>query len=271
MLCQFAREFPPLVAKFLESDRLVSADSGETTVTDLMMVNLQNLGSDQIIVDFPDEPTTGADMEWNFLNRTNHTFYRLLIQAKRAYGDDVLLSRHTYRYLTHRTSGGRYQADILCRAARRAHHPTYPLYIFYNPKRTCDVARPCAGPVVEGVNLANGYSIRRFARTGKRNIMGIRPHMHSLTRLFCPPGRPARIPRPADVRDYLMHRSSVSSGLPVEVSRSLDADDIIVPPEVGTEIPEDVQARVDDTASPVERMRLRRWRVTFISDGAAAG
>ena len=112
-------------------------------------------------------------MEWNFLNRTNHTFYRLLIQPKRAYGDDALLSRHTYRYLSHRTSGGRYQADILW-----------------------DVARPCAGPVVEGVNLANGYSIRRFARIGKRNILGIRPHMHSLTRLFCPPGRPARIPRP---------------------------------------------------------------------------
>ena len=43
MLCQFAREFPPLVAKFLESARLFRRRLGETTVTDLMMVNLQNL------------------------------------------------------------------------------------------------------------------------------------------------------------------------------------------------------------------------------------
>jgi hypothetical protein len=82
MLCQFARQFPPLVAEFLERCRQFKRRLREETVTDLMMVNLQNLGSDQIIVDFPDEPTTGADMEWNFVNRSNHTFYRLLLQAK---------------------------------------------------------------------------------------------------------------------------------------------------------------------------------------------
>ncbi len=100
MLCQFARQFPPLVAEFLERGRQFKRRLREETVTDLMMVNLQNLGSDQIIVDFPDEPTTGADMEWNFVNRSNHTFYRLLLQAKCAYGNDALLSRHTYKYLS---------------------------------------------------------------------------------------------------------------------------------------------------------------------------
>jgi hypothetical protein len=63
MLCQFARQFPPLVADFLERGRQFKRRLREETVTDLMMVNLRNLGSDQIIVDFPDEPTTGADME----------------------------------------------------------------------------------------------------------------------------------------------------------------------------------------------------------------
>jgi hypothetical protein len=182
MLCQFAREFPPLVAKFLESDRLFRRRLGETTVTDLLMVNLQNLRSDRIIVDFPDEPTTGADMEWNFLNRTNRTFYRLLLQAKRAYGDDALLSRHTYRYLSHRSASGRYQADILCGAALKAPHPTYPLYIFYNPAHTCVVARHSAGPVVKGINLANAYAIRSFARSHSFRMELIRSELRDLQR-----------------------------------------------------------------------------------------
>jgi hypothetical protein len=268
MLCEFARQFPPLVAEFLERGRQFNHRLREETVTDLMMVNLQNLGSDQIIVDFPDEPTTGADMEWNFVNRSNHTFYRLLLQAKCAYGNDALLSRHTYKYLSHRTAG-RYQADIICEAARNAGYPTYPLYIFYNPAHTCVAARDVVGPMIEGVNLADGYSIRSFATMGRRHIPGIRPYMHSLTRLFCLPDDHARIPRPADVRDYLMHRASVSFGLPEDILKALDADDhIMIPPEVGTAIPEDVQARIEGTATPVEGTLLRRWRVTFISDGA---
>jgi hypothetical protein len=268
MLCQFARQFPPLVAEFLERGRRFKRRLREETVTDLMMVNLQNLGSDQIIVDFPDEPTTGADMEWNFVNRSNHTFYRLLIQAKCAYGNDALLSRHTYKYLSHRTAG-RYQADILCGTARNALYPTYPLYIFYNPAHTCVVARDVEGPMIEGVNLADAYYIRSFATMGRRHIPDIRPYMHSLTRLFCPPGDHARIPRPADVRDYLMHRAGVSFGLPEDILKALDADDyVMVPREVGTAIPEDVQARIEGTAIPVEGTLLRRWRVTFISDGA---
>jgi hypothetical protein len=49
--------------------------------------------------------------------------------------------------------------------------------------------------------------------------------------------------------------------------KTLDADDhLMIPPEVGTAIPEDVQARIEGTGAPVEL--LHRWRVTFISDGA---
>jgi hypothetical protein len=231
------------------------------------MVHLQNLGSNQIIVDFPNEPTTGADMEWNFVNPSNHTFYRLLLQAKCAYGNDALLSRHTYKYLSHRTAG-RYQADILCETARGAGYPTYPLYIFYNPAHTCVVARDVEGPIIDGVNLADGYSIRSFARTGRRNIRGIRPYLHSLTMLFCPPHDHARIPRPSDVREYLMHRASVPFRLPEDILIALDKDDhIMIPPEVRTAIPEDVQARIDRSAVPVEGTLFPRRRVIFISDG----
>jgi hypothetical protein len=121
--------------------------------------------------------------------------------------------------------------------------------------------------MIEGVNLANGYSIRTFARIGRRHISGIRPYMHSLTRPFCPPDDHTRIPRPADVRDYLMHRCSGSFGLSEDILKALDADDhIMIPPEVGTAIPEDVQARIEGTGAPDERTLLRIRRVTFISD-----
>ena len=43
--------------------------------------------------------------------------------------------------------------------------------------------------MIEGVNLADGYSIRSFARMGRRHISSIRPYMHSL-RGYLPPGRP---------------------------------------------------------------------------------
>jgi hypothetical protein len=169
--------------------------------------------------------------------------------------------------LSHRTAG-KFQADILCEAARKAGYPTYPLYIFYNPAHTCVVARDVEGPMIEGVNLADGYSIRSFATMRRTHILSIRPYMHSLTRLFCPPDDHTRIPQSADVRDYLMHRASVSFGLPEDILEALDADDhIMIPPEVGTAIPGDVQARIERIAAPVERTPLRRWRVTFISDG----
>jgi hypothetical protein len=82
MLCQFARQFPPLVADFLERGRQFKRRLREETVSDLMMVNLQNLGSNQIIVDFPDEPTTGADMEWNFVNRSVTPVRRVVKRRK---------------------------------------------------------------------------------------------------------------------------------------------------------------------------------------------
>jgi hypothetical protein len=66
-----------------------------------------------------------------------------------------------------------------------------------------------------------------------------------------------------------MHRASVSFGLLEDLLKAIDVDDhITIPPEVGTAIPEDVQARLERTAAPVEGTLLRRRRVTFISDGA---
>jgi hypothetical protein len=82
MLCYFACEFPQFVAVFLHGSRGTGRSFREETITDIMMANLKLLGRDRVIVRFPNEPRTGADMEWNFVNRSDGSYYRLLIQAK---------------------------------------------------------------------------------------------------------------------------------------------------------------------------------------------
>ena len=81
MLCYFACEFPQFVAGFLHGSRGTGRSFREETITDIMMANLKLLGRDRVIVRFPNESRTGADMEWNFVNRSDGSYYRLLIQA----------------------------------------------------------------------------------------------------------------------------------------------------------------------------------------------
>src|ERR1700745_707121 len=82
MLCHFADAFPRIVADFLQSGRALRRGFREESVTDLLMGSLRLLGDRRIIVDFPDEPVTGGNMEWNFVNLNPRSFFRLLIQAK---------------------------------------------------------------------------------------------------------------------------------------------------------------------------------------------
>ena len=63
MLCLFAQHFPRSVANLLQRDKKLKRRFREETITDLLMANLVTLGGSSILVDFPDEPTTGADME----------------------------------------------------------------------------------------------------------------------------------------------------------------------------------------------------------------
>lgn len=86
----------PFVESFLERGRNLRRRFREETVTDLMMGSLI-AGKGRVIVEFPDEPVTGADMEWNFVNPADNTLFRIVLQAKQAYGDGMKWRRHTYR------------------------------------------------------------------------------------------------------------------------------------------------------------------------------
>lgn len=251
-------------------------------------------GAGRVLVDFPDEHVTGADMEWNFANPDDGTFFRVLVQAKQAYGQGRIWTRHNYRELFHITgSSGTLQTKMLCDAARQS-PATYPLYIFYHPAQTCDLARASGIQQVEGVTLADGYQIERLVlaastrrlRQRNKSLGAVAPLLFPLTDLFCPtsvlPLRPwayaqsaqapplyvarehgrlvfgvAIPPSPKDVRQRLVERRA-----------TLDAvyENIPQVPEISKTIPLEVLSSLADR----QRQRsLNHLRVTFVSASAS--
>ncbi len=298
MLCQFAQQFPPFVESFLERSRLLRRRFREETITDLLMGSLMIAGGRRIIVEFPDEPVTGADMEWNFANPDDGTFFRILLQAKQSYGAGSVWTRHGYKELLHTVGGGpKFQVSALCDTAR-GNAATYPLYIFYHPKSTCVAARAAGLRAVTGASLADGYIIERLVvsavtrtqRTRNKNLKTISPLLFPLSRLFCPstvretgpmafaPGRllfPLMIgreggrriagvpipPPPIVVRNRI---ADIRKALTDAGESALDK--IPAVPKVVEEIPADVLAAIEraKTGQPPDGS-ARHWRVTFVS------
>src|SRR6188508_509137 len=136
MLCHFAHEFPSVVGDFLERGRRLRRRFREESVTDLMMYSLVMLGGSRVIVEFPNETVTGADMEWNFINPDDDTHFCFMIQAKQLYGDGDVWRRHSYRKLFYRVgSSNELQAVRLANTTRSTRGAVYPLYALYHPER----------------------------------------------------------------------------------------------------------------------------------------
>lgn len=195
MLCTLANTFPDFVGRFLDQGLALRRRFSEETVTDLFMGNLMTAAAGKVIVEFPNEPQTGADMEWNFVDFRTGTFFRLVIQAKQAYGAGAIWSRHCYREIYHTSgSGSTLQAQTLCDTARM-NAATYPLYLFYHTQSTIDLARSKGIQNIEGVNFADGFQIERLVkgakgrklRTQNRSLKTIAPLLSPLSSLFCPP------------------------------------------------------------------------------------
>lgn len=280
----------------------------EETVTDVMMGGLITAGGGRLIVEFPDEPITGADMEWNFVDRRTSTFFRLMLQAKQAYGDGSMWTRHCYRELLHTSgSGGKFQAEALCDTARLPGSATYPLYIFYHAARTCEMARCSGNTSIAGVNIADGFAIERLVkaattralRTSNKSLRVIAPKLAPLSALFCPatiaplpasafaPGAVsspmylgvsagrrvlgvAMAPTPVSVRARVLDLRSAA--LPESAGPAEQPDGTLRDvPEVSDRIPDDVQDvlnRREEGAGPTPG--LNRWRLTFVSASPAS-
>lgn len=212
-----------------------------------------------------DEPATGADMEWNFVNIDDGSFFRLLIQAKQAYGNGDIWSRHSYQELTRKAPGGlKPQCEVLCESVR-TQAATYPLYAFYNPGRTCDLARSDGRPEVAGVVLADGHQVKQLARDRKRSLRSITPYVFGLDELFCSPTKgicsdgPASStpPTPQELRQRLLALHLKEGGV-------IPIPDALEVPHVADNIPDEVRDLL--SGRKLSRPKPRSiWRATFLS------
>lgn len=306
MLCNFSNQFPPFVEQFLNQGRKLRRRFREETVTDLLMGGLVMAGGYRLIVEFPNEPVTGADMEWNFVDESTSSFFRLMLQAKKVYGDGYRWTRHYYKELLHTSGkGGKFQAVSLCDNARHAKSATYPLYIFYHSSHTCELARGSGNSTIAGVNIVDGFAIERLVKTAttrrlrtiNKSLGVISPMFAPLSDLFCPPtivpvppfafaanaastplyfssaqghrvlGFPIP-PTPSDIRDRLFRLREVTSALDDKAIGEISETRPEIPQPSET-IPEDVQQILrirEEGARPV--FELNRWRLTFVSDSS---
>lgn len=299
MLCQLAHRFPPFVETFMERSRRLRRRFREETITDLLMYSLIVAGERRVIVEFPDEPITGADMEWNFINEHDESFFRIVLQAKQSFGNGGVWTRHCYRELLHSSGKGpKLQAVALCDTAR-SNEATYPLYIFYTSKNTCESARSAGLESVSGVSLADGYSIEVLAtnattqqlRTRNKCLKTIAPLLFSLRSLFCPPSileagpyafaqefafpivvarRAGQsvigIPIPPTPKEIRQRIVDVRAAM-VQAHHELTALPDV--PAVSHRIPDDLLPMLEPSArarAPAAK-GLKLWRVTFVSAG----
>ena len=258
----------------------------EETITDLMMASLATAGAGRIRIDFPNETTTGADMEWIFINEDDGSYYRYLIQAKKLYGSGRWRTR-SYRHLVYQAKNARQpQALVLAQYAANTPH-TYPLYAFYNPQSAIqDSYDDLHGPVVKGVNIADGYLIASMV-ANKANLREKRikslgflaPVFSGLESLFCPETIEPALPygftgagRPIYLA--VRGRSQRDVGVPAaptpeiaydrirllraELMRGLSVEPDVFPPapEPGRLEAEGLDAMMNGTAPSIARIRV---------------
>ncbi|MFN3688882.1 DUF6615 family protein [Salinarimonas sp.] len=293
MLCHFSQLFPTYVELFLNRDRGLRRRFREETVTDLFMGGLVGLGSGSMIVNFPaDEARTGNDMEWWFVDVYSKRFWCVLVQAKKLSGRGRVWSRLGYPKLKHTTGrGGPLQVKVLCDTARimtACGTPTFPLYIFYNPGRACEMARAAGVFSVNGVSVSDGFFIERLVVNGlPHNLKRLSPHMYPLSALFCPDSihySAAGTGRRSFTGPFFLSSdgrlgNAVSPG-PEEARRrfsrvfprsvdieGVDGSDLDIIPQVSEGLPDNIMVSIERSASGVSiDESLDHPRVIFLSD-----
>jgi hypothetical protein len=162
-LCEFANRFPDFAADILERDRHKRRHFREESITDLLMAGLVGFEHLGIRVDFPDEPTTGADMDWEFVapkSVAGGRYLRLFLQAKRAIQTKAKSPKWYYKELDHESpkgAGKGSQAKTLVTAAA-AETACCPLYLFYHPRSALTAAHGSL-PSIEGVNAVLAHPV----------------------------------------------------------------------------------------------------------------
>lgn len=215
MLCELAHSFPPRIAELLERDRGLTRNFREETVTDLLMASLVGLEAFGIRVDFPDEPTTGGDMDWIFaapLEINGGRYLRVLLQAKRA----QFVKRKKsggywyYHHLAHGMPPGQ-QAQTLISHSKTSPGgmATLPVYAFYHPASALAPASASL-PAIEGMNLVFAHHVAPTVAGGcsikQKKVDHWRDLFMPLSDLLCWPVvvRALGDPAATDATDYVL-------------------------------------------------------------------
>ena len=253
------------------------------------MASLVGLEPFGVRVDFPDEPTTGGDMDWIYaapLEVNGGRYLRLIIQAKRAKFAKLKGGGYWYyRHLDHGVPAGQ-QAQTLATYASSSPGgmPTLPLYMLYHPTSALgptEVGRPD----IEGINLVFASDVAPIVlggcqRTEKR-VDYWRDRFMPLSDILCWPVVVGmrRAPPPAGTTRFIVGSTDVA--LP-NVTGGFHPDIVALrlnrrreraskfgalpetpplPIEAADGIPIDFRRAIEGHLSPDERKGLKRPRV----------
>lgn len=283
-LCDLAERFPLLAAQILERDKGKKRNFREESITDLLMASLVGLESYGIRVDFPLERTTGADMDWIFVDpksSSGYRYLRLYIQSKRAISNKSKRNeKWFYRELDHESPSGAgrgSQAQILVAAASKE-RACIPLYMFYHPTSALQSKTPKL-PAVEGVNIVDAHSVAATVRGGcgrdKKLVEYWRPNFLRLSDILCWPTGAIFVPQARAMRtdaQYLSLWGFSSQFSPNELASRLyeakmgsqgpgyDRPPVIEP---SNEIPDAIHRALQDEVSLEDLKSLKRPRAIF--------
>lgn len=291
MLCKFANTFPSRIAKFLERDRGLKRNFREETVTDLLIASLVGLEPLGIRVDFPDEPTTGGDMDWIFaapLEINGGRYLRLILQAKRAQFSKLKQDGYWfYQHLDHGTPRGAQAQTLVSYAASSPDgKSTLPLYVFYHPT---SALKPNHGslPAIEGVNLVFASQVAPIVKGGcarkHKRVAYWRNNFMPLSEMLCWPAFVTSSPAApsSDLSRFALGSDAETTfGLTLachpdlvarrfhnlwarrsQVAPKLDGSEFPASPAEG--IPATIRRSIAGETTDEERKQLKRPRVIF--------
>ncbi|YCI07035.1 hypothetical protein M1D34_31825 (plasmid) [Ensifer sp. D2-11] len=285
MLCELAHSLPPRIAELLERDRGLKRNFREETVTDLLMASLVGLEAFGIRVDFPDEPTTGGDMDWIFaapLEIHGGRYLRLILQAKRAHFAKLKVGGYWYyHHLDHGKPAGQQAQTLVGYTGRSpAGMATLPLYILYHPISALTPATSNR-PAIDGINLVFAHHVAPVVLGGckkkQKKVDHWRDHFMPLSDILCwPAGITARgDPAASDATQFMI--GPFQDVLPVitgafhpdlvarrfrhrqEQISAPPAAQFVIEPADG--IPPSIQRAIEGQVTAKDRRELKRPRV----------
>ncbi|MER9585243.1 hypothetical protein NKJ01_25425 [Mesorhizobium sp. M0276] len=197
-------------------------------MTDIFTGALAAFAGPELVIQYPDEAVTGADLDLRFWHVATGRELQLRIQAKRlsaAYNAKkaVNIEHRSYHELLHKPArSAKFQFESLADAPA----PWMPLYMFYNHQSAADdLFFASVGPMVSGVNLAFAADVAKeltvklkaakatpMSVKHHKRLSHLRKHLFGLEAILCPSGdwEGAGVPPPDLVSASLLDRWEVS-------------------------------------------------------------